>query len=71
VFWNGVIVHNRREVIGRTVHREAPTYAPHEPERPLELQDHGNPVRFRNIWIRRLDRRLKDEAFSLPDQPPK
>jgi 3-keto-disaccharide hydrolase len=54
VFWNGVIVHNRREVLGRTVYREVPKYEPHEPERPLELQDHGNPVRYRNIWVRRV-----------------
>ena len=54
VFWNGVMVHNRRAVMGRTVYREVPRYTPHEPERPLSLQDHGNPVRYRNIWARRL-----------------
>lgn len=54
VVWNGVFVHNRKEVMGRTVYREVPKYAPHEPERPLSLQDHGDPVRYRNIWVRRL-----------------
>lgn len=54
VFWNGVIVHNRKEAIGATVHRNVARYTPHAPELPLMLQDHDNPVRYRNIWIRRL-----------------
>jgi Domain of Unknown Function (DUF1080) len=54
VFWNGVVVHNRKEVRGETVYRAVAEYKPHAPELPLTLQDHGNPVRFRNIWIRRL-----------------
>ena len=54
VFWNGVVVHNRKEVRGETVYRAVAEYKPHAPELPLTLQDHGNPVRFRNIWVRRL-----------------
>jgi hypothetical protein len=54
VFWNGVMVHNRKEMIGATVYRTVATYGSHPPELPLMLQDHGNPVRFRNVWIRRL-----------------
>jgi hypothetical protein len=54
VIWNGVVVHNRKEVAGRTVYRDVAKYTPHEPELPLRLQDHGNPVRFRNVWVRRL-----------------
>lgn len=54
VFHNGVLVHHRQEVIGRMAHRVVGTYAPHEAEEPLGLQDHDVPVRFRNIWIRRL-----------------
>lgn len=54
VFFNGVLVHHRQEIIGRMAHRVVGTYAPHEPEEPLGLQDHDVPVRYRNIWIRRL-----------------
>ncbi len=54
VFWNGVIVHNRKEAIGATVYRNVAKYTPHAAELPLMIQDHANPVRFRNIWIRRL-----------------
>jgi hypothetical protein len=54
LIYNGVVVHNRKEVIGRMAHRQVGTYAPHAPEEPLLLQDHGSKVRYRNIWIRRL-----------------
>lgn len=54
LFHNGVVVHNRQEVIGRAVHAKAATYAPHGAEEPLSLQNHGNAVRYRNIWVRRL-----------------
>jgi hypothetical protein len=54
VFYNGVMVHHRKELMGPMVYRQVAKYAPHEPEEPLMLQDHGNPVRYRNMWIRRL-----------------
>jgi hypothetical protein len=63
VFWNGVIVHNRKEVMGATIYRNVATYAPHEAQRPLMLQDHNNPVRYRNIWVRPL--RAYDQAGAM------
>ena len=53
VFWNGVLAHHRRELAGPTTHRNVGKYAPHG-DLPLTLQDHGNPVRYRNVWVRRL-----------------
>jgi hypothetical protein len=54
VFYNGVMVHNRKELMGPMVYRQVAHYTPHGAEEPLMLQDHNNPVRYRNIWIRRL-----------------
>jgi hypothetical protein len=55
VFQNGVVVQHASQIIGSTVHRDLAKYTPHPAEAPLALQDHGNPVRYRNIWIRPLN----------------
>jgi len=55
VIHNGVLVHDAVELQGRTAHNRRAQYAPHEDRRPLSLQDHGDPVRFRNIWVRGLE----------------
>lgn len=55
VIFNGVLVQHRREVLGRMAHRVVGTYEAHEPQMPLALQDHDVPVRYRNIWARRLE----------------
>lgn len=55
VLHNGVLVQNHTELAGETVFIGPPSYTAHEPALPLMLQDHGNPVSYRNIWIRKLD----------------
>jgi hypothetical protein len=54
VLHNGVLVQNHAEILGTTAWDRAPAYTPHPDKLPLQLQFHGNPVRFRNIWIREL-----------------
>lgn len=54
VMHNGVLVHNNREILGPTTHRNLPPTGGTAVTGPLSLQDHGNPVRYRNIWIRSL-----------------
>lgn len=57
IFHNGVLIHDHVELSGGTgwINPHAVTdYKPHGDKGPLQLQDHGNPVRYRNIWIREL-----------------
>lgn len=51
VFHNGVLIQDHVAVPQPTL---AGTSKEHAPTGPLYLQDHGNPVRYRNIWVRRL-----------------
>lgn len=55
VLHNGVLVQNNVELRGPTVFIGEPKYQAHEAKLPLSLQDHGNPVSYRNIWLRELD----------------
>jgi hypothetical protein len=54
VILNGIVLHHRKQLQGPTMHRELASYTPHAAVGALELQDHGDLVRFRNIWYRPL-----------------
>ena len=54
VVHNGIVVHNNRELLGPTAHKSLPQYRAHEERGPIALQDHGDPVRYRNVWVRDL-----------------
>lgn len=54
VLHNGVLVHNARAFWGPTAHRRIYPYVQSTARGPIQLQDHQNPVRYRNIWIREL-----------------
>lgn len=54
VLHNGVLVQDAVELTGPTGHYERPPYRAHAARLPLSLQDHGAPVRYRNVWVRPL-----------------
>jgi hypothetical protein len=82
VIQNGLVLHHRREYIGCTdgiggvPHTALGTYRQqHEPEVYVELQDHGNPLHYRNIWARSLgeyDKPLpsEEQAESAESEAP-
>ncbi len=54
VFHNGVLTQDHVELMGPTNWCSRTPYSKHAEKLPLALQDHGNPVRYRNIWVREL-----------------
>ena len=54
VLHNGVLVQNHVALLGPTVHAALAKYEFISPVGPLSLQDHGNAVRYRNVWLRPL-----------------
>lgn len=53
VLHNGILIQDHTEIKGTTEYIGAPKIIPHG-KGPIKLQDHGNPVSFRNIWVREL-----------------
>jgi hypothetical protein len=54
VLHNGVLTQDNQELTGPTAHKARPPYKAHAARLPIGLQDHGDPVRFRNVWVREL-----------------
>jgi hypothetical protein len=55
ILHNGVVTQAHLTLIGDTPHRQVGTYKPHGEKGPIKIQDHGDPVRYRNIWLRELN----------------
>ncbi len=53
VIHNGVLTQNNVEIKGTTEYIGLPKVEAHG-KAPIKLQDHGDPISFRNIWIREL-----------------
>jgi hypothetical protein len=51
---NGIVILNHFKLSGDTPYDRPPQYSKHADKMPISLQDHGNPVRYRNIWVREI-----------------
>lgn len=55
VVHNGVVIHQHQQFYGATTWRKIAQYpATHKKKAPIRLQWHGDPIEFRNVWIRPL-----------------
>ena len=58
ILHNGVFIQNAESYLGPTLHKKLASYpATHAESAPIRIQDHGDPIEFRNIWVRPLGRR--------------
>mgnify|MGYP002623169934 FL=1 len=64
VLHNGVLVQHALELQGGTFYDRPPSYTKHPEKLPFSIQYHGNPVRFRNIWVREINQLEK----TLPEE---
>lgn len=65
VLHNGILIQNHVKLQGNTFWANPPSYEKHEDKLPIHIQNHGNPVRLRNVWVREV-RQLpaqKDETI--------
>lgn len=55
VLHNGVLTHHYQDSLGPSGHKKVANYNQVREKGPIKLQNHSNPTRFRNIWVRELD----------------
>lgn len=65
VLHNGILVQDGVEPWGPTAWLQHLPYTAHPDKLPLAFQDHGNPVRYRDIWLRELP----EDAEPGPAKP--
>ena len=70
-FQNGVLVQDHWILEGDTPHMHRGSYKQHADKLPLKLQDHGCPVRFRNMWIREIPTEDRDQTIGPNTAPEK
>jgi len=68
VLQNGVLIQDHFEIVGGTEYWHPPVYKPGPAKAPLRLLYHGDPVRFRNIWIRELGDTREDLMKPLREK---
>jgi hypothetical protein len=66
VLHNGVVTQASTKLLGDTNHRTVGTYKPHGEKGAIRIQDHGDPVRYRSIWLRPLSLPGPDEIGDGP-----
>ena len=67
VVHNGILVQDNVELWGPTAWLQYMPYEAHPDRLPLQFQDHGNPVLFRNIWVRDLEPEQAGHSSMRPD----
>ncbi len=58
VYFNNVVIQDNKAFLGPTVWRRSASYKHHPPKGPIQLQSHGSPVNYRNIWLAPLEKKL-------------
>ncbi|MEE2640713.1 MAG: family 16 glycoside hydrolase [Planctomycetota bacterium] len=67
VLHNGVLIQDASEVYGPTSWIQHRPYSKGKTKGPISLQDHGNPVRYRNVWVRSLAKSRPLPAGEMPE----